>query len=280
MGIDVSKAILDVHGRPESAAPCVPTTPAGVRRLAQHRLDVGRPTVPEPRPEYPRRLPSQEAPLIEQLAAYLGFVPREASSGDRERKGAITKAGNAHCRNAHLRHVLIQAAWSYRYVPKVAAHVQQRQQGQPPGVIAHPWKAQQRLHKRHVHLAYRKQPQVAEVAVARELIGFLWAAMQDLDPRRVRTSRRSPPNGNPEWRVVGGTHQSDPGRRDAVRRPDTAGNISAPKDVGARDASNSWGSGSRADPRIAAGFTVATAPAHATRLLSVPRTTNDSHITA
>jgi transposase len=70
-----------------------------------------------------------------QLAAYLGFVPREDSTGDRERKGAITKAGNAHCR-----HALIQAAWSYRYVP-----------------------------------------QVAVVAVARELIGFLWAAMQDLE---------------------------------------------------------------------------------------------------
>jgi transposase len=113
-----------------------------------------------------------------QLAAYLGFVPREDSSGDRERKGAITKAGNAHCR-----HALIQAAWSYRYAPKVAAHLKQRQAGQPPGVIAHAWKAQQRLHKRYVHLSYRKQPQVAVVAVARELIGFLWATLQDLpDP--------------------------------------------------------------------------------------------------
>lgn len=110
-----------------------------------------------------------------QLAAYLGFVPREDSSGDRERKGSITKAGNAHCR-----HALIQAAWSYRYVPKVAAHLKARQAGQPPGVIAHAWKAQQRLHQRYTHLSYRKQPQIAVVAVARELVGFLWAAMQDL----------------------------------------------------------------------------------------------------
>ena len=112
-----------------------------------------------------------------ELAAYLGFVPREDSGGDRERKGSITKTGNAHCR-----HALIQAAWSYRYVPKVAAHLRARQDGQPPGVIAHAWKAQQRLHKRFNHLSYRKQPQVAVVAVARELIGFLWAVMQDLDP--------------------------------------------------------------------------------------------------
>lgn len=117
-----------------------------------------------------------------QLAAYLGFVPREDSSGDRERKGSITKAGNAHCR-----HALIQAAWSYRYVPKVAAHLKARQDGQPPGVIAHAWKAQQRLHQRYVHLSYRKQPQLAVVAVARELVGFLWAAMQDLEPAQQPT---------------------------------------------------------------------------------------------
>ena len=70
-----------------------------------------------------------------QLAAYSGFVPREDASGDRERKGrkgAITKARDAHCR-----HALIQAASSYRYAPKVAAHLQARQLGQPPGVIAH-----------------------------------------------------------------------------------------------------------------------------------------------
>ena len=62
----------------------------------------------------------------------------------------------------------------------MAAHLQLRQVGQPPGLIAHAWKAQQRLHKRYVHLSYRKQPQVAVVAVARELIGFLWAALQDV----------------------------------------------------------------------------------------------------
>lgn len=112
-----------------------------------------------------------------QLAAYLGLVSREDSSGDRERKGSITKAGNSHCR-----HVLIQAAWSYHYRPAVSVDLCRRQAGQPPAVIAHAWKAQQRLHQRYTHLAYRKQPQIAVVAVARELVGFLWAAMQDLNP--------------------------------------------------------------------------------------------------
>jgi transposase len=112
-----------------------------------------------------------------QLAAYLGLVSREDSSGDRERKGSITKAGNSHCR-----HVLVQAAWSYHYRPAVSVDLKRRQAGQPPGVIAHAWKAQQRLHQRYTHLSYRKQPQIAVVAVARELVGFLWAVMQDLEP--------------------------------------------------------------------------------------------------
>jgi transposase len=112
-----------------------------------------------------------------QLACYLGLVSREDSSGDRVRLGSITKAGNSHCR-----HVLIQAAWSYRYRPQVSVDLTRRQQGQPPAVIAHAWKAQQRLHKRYTHLAYRKRPQIAVVAVARELVGFLWATMRDLAP--------------------------------------------------------------------------------------------------
>jgi hypothetical protein len=57
-----------------------------------------------------------------------------------------------------------------------------RQQGQPAWVITHAWKAQHRLHKLYHHLAYRKQPQIAAVAVARELVGFLWAVMREVDP--------------------------------------------------------------------------------------------------
>jgi transposase len=111
-----------------------------------------------------------------QLACYLGLVSREDSSGDRMRLGSITKAGNSHCR-----HVLIQAAWSYRHRPQVSVDLKRRQRGQPPAVIAHAWKAQQRLHKRYNHLSYRKRPQIAVVAVARELIGFLWAVMRELE---------------------------------------------------------------------------------------------------
>jgi len=111
-----------------------------------------------------------------QLMAYLGLVPKECSSGDRERRGSLTKAGNSHCR-----HVLVQAAWAYRFQPKVGIALQARQRGQSPVVIAHAWKAQHRLHTLYRRLAFRTMPQIAVVAVARELVGFLWAVMQDED---------------------------------------------------------------------------------------------------
>ena len=109
------------------------------------------------------------------LACYLGLISREDSSGNRTRLGSITKAGNSHCR-----HVLVQAAWSYRHRPATSVDLKRRQAGQPPAVITHAWKAQQRLHQRFNHLSYRKRPQIAVVAVARELIGFLWAVLRDV----------------------------------------------------------------------------------------------------
>ena len=115
----------------------------------------------------------------------MGLVSREYSSGPRQRKGAITKAGNSHCR-----HALIQAAWAYHHRPHLSVAIRQRQQGQPPAVIAHAWKAQQRLHHRYQHLAYRKQPAIAVVAVARELVGFLWAVLQDVPTPTLLTAER------------------------------------------------------------------------------------------
>ena len=111
------------------------------------------------------------------LMAYLGLVPREYSSGDRERRGSLTKAGNSHCR-----HVLVQAAWAYRFQPKIGLALKTRQRGQSPVVIAHAWKAQHRLHTLYRRLAFRTKPQIAVVAVARELVGFLWAVMHELEP--------------------------------------------------------------------------------------------------
>lgn len=111
-----------------------------------------------------------------QLMAYLGLVPSEHSSGDRQHRGPITKAGNSRCR-----HVLVQAAWAYRARPTVGPVLKRRQQGQPPDVVTHAWKAQHRLHKLYHRIAAKKSSRIAAVAVARELVGFLWAVMQDLE---------------------------------------------------------------------------------------------------
>jgi transposase len=108
-----------------------------------------------------------------QLMAYVGLVPREDSSGTRERRGAITKAGNAHCR-----HVLVQAAWAYRHAPALGHALRLRQAGQPAAVVAHSWKAQHRLHQLYRRVRARRSDAVAVVAVARELVGFLWHVMR------------------------------------------------------------------------------------------------------
>lgn len=105
-----------------------------------------------------------------ELMAYLGMVPSEYSSGGKERRGNITKTGNARCRR-----VLVEAAWHYTKPPRMGKLLKQRQEGQPPEATAHSWKAQQRLHRRYRCLVARKNPKVAITAVARELIGFVWA---------------------------------------------------------------------------------------------------------
>ena len=110
-----------------------------------------------------------------QLMAYWGLVPTEHSSGPRERRGSITKAGNSHCR-----HILVQTAWHYRHRPAISGALKQRQRGQPAGVIAHAWKAQHRLYTLYHRLAARRPTQIAVVATARELVGFLWATMRDI----------------------------------------------------------------------------------------------------
>lgn len=111
-----------------------------------------------------------------QLMAYIGLVPSEHTSGNRRRLGAITKAGNA-----RVRHVLVQAAWHYRRRPAIGAALRKRQEGQDPAVLAHAWKCQHRLYKVFHRLAARKPKQVAATAVAREMIGFLWAVLREVD---------------------------------------------------------------------------------------------------
>ena len=108
-----------------------------------------------------------------ELMAFLGLVPSEYSTGEQERRGSITKAGNSHARR-----ILVEAAWHYRHAPRIGGSLAARSLGQPSEVRAQAWRAQQRLHRRYRHLVGRgKRAPVAVVAVARELVGFIWAAM-------------------------------------------------------------------------------------------------------
>ena len=105
------------------------------------------------------------------LMGYSGTFPSENSSGNRIRKGAITKAGNA-----HLRRIVMESAWCYRHLPRVGEKLRKRQQGIPAEIIEIAWKAQNRLHKRYTKLAMAGKDQRKVItAVGRELLGFIWA---------------------------------------------------------------------------------------------------------
>lgn len=112
-----------------------------------------------------------------ELMAYFGIVPSEHSSGNSQNKGGITKTGNS-----RVRRILIEASWHYQKQPAVGEKLKKRQEGQSPEVIAHSWKAQQRLHKKFWSIAMRKEKCKAVVAVARELTGFIWAIAVNYSP--------------------------------------------------------------------------------------------------
>jgi transposase len=106
-----------------------------------------------------------------QLMSYLGLVPSEYSSGTTRRLGAITKAGNVHARR-----ILIEAAWNYRHGARISRGLQARQHGQAKAVRDIAWRAQLRLSQRYRRLNFaRHLPQNKVcVAIARELVGFIW----------------------------------------------------------------------------------------------------------
>ncbi len=115
------------------------------------------------------------------LMGFLGLVPSEHSSGGTRRQGAITKAGNS-----HVRRLLVESAWHYRHKPYVGQQLRRRREGQPGWVIAVADKAQHRLHRRYCRLSARGKPRNKVcVAVARELVGFVWAVMHTAEERET-----------------------------------------------------------------------------------------------
>jgi transposase len=114
-----------------------------------------------------------------QLMAYLGLVPCENSTGERVRRGSITKAGNT-----RVRRVLIEGAWTYRFPARMSRLLQERQEKLPQIVRAIAWKAQVRLCARYRRLmAAGKRQTVVTTAIAREMAAFLWAIGRETQPR-------------------------------------------------------------------------------------------------
>jgi len=148
-----------------------------------------------------------------QLMSYAGAVSREYSSGNTIRRGAITKSGNA-----HLRRMIVEAAWHYRHRPGLRHALGKRQVGLSEEVRAIGWKAQLRLTRRYRYLVARGKPKPqAIVAVARELLGFIWAIGMQVENERKLVLVAQPLARN-----------KDPGRR-AASRPDSRSRISLPQ---------------------------------------------------
>jgi transposase len=116
-----------------------------------------------------------------QLMAYLGLVPSESSTGEKVRRGGITKAGNGRARR-----VLVEGAWTYRVPARMSRLLQERQAGLPKAVCDIAWKAQLRLCARYRKLMARgKRQGVVTTAIAREMAAFLWAIGREVEPQQL-----------------------------------------------------------------------------------------------
>jgi transposase len=106
-----------------------------------------------------------------QMMAHLGLVPSEYSSGEKRKQGGITRTGNV-----HVRRVLVEGSWSYRLPARKTAHLRRKAEKTSEAVREIAWKAQKRLCKRFWYLINKgKLPVESCTAVARELVGFIWA---------------------------------------------------------------------------------------------------------
>ena len=112
----------------------------------------------------------------QQLMAYLGLIPSEHSTGEKVKRGPITKTGNG-----HVRRVLVEAAQAYRFPARVSRALSKRHDGLPPQIRNIAWKAQLRLCQRYRRLIGRGKPKnVVVTSIARELIAFMWAIAKQL----------------------------------------------------------------------------------------------------
>lgn len=121
-----------------------------------------------------------------QLMGYSGLVAREYSSGNRIQRGGITKTGNA-----HLRRVVVEAAWAYQHRPNVTGFLLRRQKSLALSdeVKQIAWKARHRLNKRYKVMSGRgKNKNQIVTAVGRQLLGFIWAIAAEVEKQYKETA--------------------------------------------------------------------------------------------
>lgn len=102
-----------------------------------------------------------------QVRCYLGLVPRELSSGERQRRGRISKAGHKRTRS-----LLVEAAWAIMRSKR------------PETKVLREWAAK---------IAARRGKRIAAVALARRLAGILyamWRDATDYDQQLLGATRR------------------------------------------------------------------------------------------
>jgi transposase len=120
-----------------------------------------------------------------QLMAYLGLVPSEHSSGGRRRQGGITRSGNGHARR-----ILVESAWSYRFQARQTVHLKRKARDASDEAKAIAWRAQKRLCGRYRTLTQAgKNTKLVCVAIARELVGFIWDIVRHEMPKLQQAAR-------------------------------------------------------------------------------------------
>jgi transposase len=129
-----------------------------------------------------------------ELMSFVGLVPSEQSSGSRRRRGGITKAGNG-----HVRRVLVESAWAYRHPARRTPAMRRRGESCSEAVRGIAWKAQKRLCGRYASLTRRgKLGTVAVTAVARELVGFVWAIARQVQWEQWQSADASAASSEPQ----------------------------------------------------------------------------------
>lgn len=108
-----------------------------------------------------------------QLTSYVGLGVAEYSSGGKEHKKGITKAGNT-----HIRKTIVESCQTVIRPPLISKRIKQSRAEQPQAVIDVADRCMHRLYKKGTRMLYAgKHINKIKTACAREMLGFIWEVM-------------------------------------------------------------------------------------------------------